>query len=164
MSFSSQISDSENVDRCLCCSDSMQMNECRFDMEKTEVLSCLCLWPVVHIPQGGVTSVALRCVWLSPELYYLEEVGSVQVWQVWHMWLKIHCCLGWCQTESLRWLLMSFCRVMCHGSPGGVCFSYITLPYLTFLAVTFAKSNTSSSFKVREKYLKPKQATKWNIR
>lgn len=67
-----------------CCSDTMRMSVCRYDMKKADMHSWLCL-AVVHIPQGGVTSVALRCVSLSSEFYYLEEVGALQVWQVCNM-------------------------------------------------------------------------------
>lgn len=40
---------------------------CRYDLKKADMHSWLCL-AVVHIPQGGVTSVALRCVSLSSVL------------------------------------------------------------------------------------------------
>ena len=47
-----------------CCSDTMRMSVCRYDMKKADMHSWLCL-AVVHIPKGGVTLVALRCVSLS---------------------------------------------------------------------------------------------------
>lgn len=49
---------------------------------------------IVRIPHWGVTLIAVRCVLQSLQHCYLEKMGALQVWQVWHVEPQLHCCLG----------------------------------------------------------------------
>lgn len=51
-------------------------------MEETEQCIHAHAKTIVHIPHGGVTLIALRCVLLSLQHYYLKEMSALQVWQV----------------------------------------------------------------------------------
>lgn len=68
----------------------------RYAVQKTGQCIHAFVRTIVHIPHWGVTLIAWRCVLLSPQYYYLEKMGALQVWQVWHMWPQLHCCLGCC--------------------------------------------------------------------
>lgn len=58
--------------------DTMRMNVCRYVVEETEVHSCLCWARTPHSP-GGCDPGDFKVCLLSPEFYYQEEVGVLQV-------------------------------------------------------------------------------------
>ncbi len=76
----------ENLDRRLCCCDTMWMNVCRYDIEKTKVHLCLCSARSPHSPERRDLGDIKVCMAVT-RVYYLEEVGSLLVWQIWHMQL-----------------------------------------------------------------------------